>query len=113
MKTLLAALLMTLSFAAAAQDEMPAVGSSAPKVPAPSDRQPQMGITVQIEKESPIGLYITPWRNATAQKDIDRPARLLQEQMLPIDEDVFERQVEYYHSLSDALKARGQVSPVP
>ncbi|MGH8460950.1 MAG: hypothetical protein ACRESS_05040 [Stenotrophobium sp.] len=52
--------------------------------------------------ESPIGLYITPWRSSFAQKDIDRPARLLQEQMLPIDQDVFQRQIQYYNALTAA-----------
>ena len=109
---ILASILIAVCGAAYAQDEMPAVGGQpSAAAPRPGDKQPQMGITVQIEKESPIGLYITPWRNATAEKDIDRPARLLQEQMLPIDEDVFVRQVEYYDALSGALKTKGQVTP--
>lgn len=49
--------------------------------------------------DSPIGLFIMPWRNSAAQKDIDRPARLMQADMAPIDPLVFERQVEYYDVL--------------
>ena len=56
--------------------------------------------------ESPIGLYITPWRSSFAQKDIDRPARLLQEQMLPIDQAVFDRQVQYYDALTAAASKK-------
>lgn len=49
--------------------------------------------------DSPIGLFIMPWRNASAQKDIDRPARLLEGEMSPIDQVVFDRQVEYHDVL--------------
>jgi hypothetical protein len=115
MRIVIVALACLIAGAAFAQDEMPAVGNAKPAIPTPpppaSTGEPQMGITVQLEKESPIGLYITPWRNAAAEKDIDRPARLLQEKMLPIDEDVFLRQVEYYNALSGALKSKGKVTP--
>ena len=57
------------------------------------------------------GLFITPWHNASAEDDIDRPARLLQEELMPIDEDVFVRQVEYNEALTGALKSRTAVTP--
>jgi len=66
-----------------------------------------LGTTVITgEGESPLGLYLTPWRDSRPEKDIDRPARLLQEDMRPIDQDVFERQVEYYDALSGAAKSK-------
>ncbi|HUP93028.1 MAG TPA: hypothetical protein VM074_12350 [Solimonas sp.] len=114
MRALFLAALLAVSAAAPAQEEMPAVGAQAPAEPAepakPS-KGPGVGTTIVGERESPIGLYITPWRNAFAEADIDRPARLLQEPLLPIDEDVFERQVEYHEALSGALKAQGKVTP--
>lgn len=112
MRIALLCLLLWLPAATTAQDEMPSVGGAKPALPAPAEaKTPGVGTTILGERESPIGLYITPWRNATAEKDIDRPARLLQEKMLPIDEDVFLRQVEYHNALTGALKERGQVTP--
>src|SRR5262249_33589061 len=75
-----AALIATLPLLAFAQQEMPAVGSNGKPATAPppaETKSPGVGTTILGERESPIGLYITPWRNATAEKDIDRPARLL------------------------------------
>jgi len=110
-------LLTAVSATAIAQDEMPAVGTNGsqaiverpnPDKPASAD---QPGTTIFGERESPIGLYITPWRDAHAEKDIDRPARLLQEKAVPIDRTVFERQVEYYDVLAAELKKKGIVTP--
>jgi hypothetical protein len=42
---------------------------------------------------------------------MDRPARLLQADLLPIEEPVFVRQIEYHRALSGALKNRNEVSP--
>lgn len=75
------------------------------------DLRDDAGTTVVGERESPIGLYITPWRNARAEQDIDRPARLLQVDMSPVDRDVFARQVEYHRALTEA--SRDKQAPTP
>jgi hypothetical protein len=75
------------------------------------DLRDDSGTTIVGERESPIGLYITPWRNAYAEQDIDRPARLLRVDMSPIDRDVFTRQVEYYDALTDAAAAKHAATP--
>lgn len=100
--------------------EAPAINPSA--APAPAAKPASTGIkpagdgtTIIGDRESPIGLYITPWRNASAEVDIDRPARLLSLDLDPIDKRVFARQVEYYEALSAAQKARtapAAVAPV-
>jgi len=110
MRSLTFLLMLSLSLGAAAQDELPAIGGSAPAKPQ-STKAPASGTTIIGERESPIGLYITPWRDARPEADIDRPARLLQEDLRPIDEKVFLRQVEYHRALSSALKAKGKVTP--
>ena len=69
-------------------------------------REDDSGTTIVGERESPIGLYITPWRNAYSEQDIDRPARLLQVDVTPIDRTVFARQVEYYSALTEAAEAK-------
>lgn len=105
-------LILAMSGPAVAQDEMPAVGAEAPPAPAESTQEgPGEGTTIIGERESPIGLYITPWRNAAPEREIDRPARLLQEQMLPLDRSVFQRQLDYHEALSGALKSKGLVTP--
>lgn len=93
-----------------ALDAMPALDTQASgdtvKKPA-REHADEAGTTIVGDNsESPIGLYITPWRSSHAQKGIDRPARLLQEQMLPIDESVFKRQVLYYDALSAAAEKK-------
>ena len=89
-------------------EERPAV-SVGPR----EDLRDDSGTTIVGERESPIGLYITPWRNAYAEQDIDRPARLLRVDMSPIDRDVFSRQVEYYEALTDAADAKRGAAPPP
>jgi hypothetical protein len=64
------------------------------------------GTTIVGERESPIGLYITPWRNAAPEKELDRPARFLDEALMPLDPDVFRRQLEYYNTITDHLRSR-------
>lgn len=103
-------LLCLLAAPVIAQDELPAIGGDTPAVPS-RNAGSSAGTTIIGERESPIGLYITPWRDARAEDDIDRPARLLQEELRPIDETVFLREVEYHRALASALKAKGKVTP--
>lgn len=86
----------------------PAVDTSrsAPPASAPSEAD-KVGTTIIGERESPIGLYIMPWRNSAAEEGIDRPARLLQEEALPIDPGTFRRQLDYYTALTNHKKAVG------
>ena len=91
MKAVVFALGALLALPLAAQDEQPAE----------STRQaPRLGTTVIGERESPIGLYITPWRRSTPGADIDRPARLLDQGLEPVDPDVYARQVSYDDKLT-------------
>lgn len=71
----------------------------------------RIGTDVVGERESPIGLYITPWKDSGAEQALERPARLLTEELVPIDEDVFIRTLEYYEALSGALRDRNAVTP--
>ena len=88
--------------------EMPSV--AAEPAPAPA-KGPKVGTDIVGERESPIGLFITPWKDSGAETALERPARLLQEELLPIDEDVFIRNLEYYEALSGALKSKKAVTP--
>lgn len=119
MKRLLAGLLLTAVPGLWAQDEMPALPDEQPAVkttPPPAQRPATstepLGMSVVGDKESPIGLYIMPWRNSAAEGGLDRPARLLDEALLPLDPDVFRRQVDYHQALSKHLEKQGLITPV-
>ena len=116
------AALLALATAARAQDEMPALPDEQPAVAtdvedtdAPAKpgtvQKARTGTTVIGEQEAPIGLYIMPWRQSQSQAGLDRPARLLDEALLPLDPDVFKRQVEYHRALSAHLKDNGRATP--
>lgn len=96
-------------------DEQPAISVTPPSVDrVREDLRDQSGTTIVGERESPIGLYITPWRNAYAAQDADRPARLLQVEIEPLDRDVFARQIEYDRALGEASQAKlAPASPPP
>ena len=117
----LAALLpLLLSPSLRAQDETPALPDEQPALtterlepvrPATPVEQARSGTTVIGDAEAPIGLYIMPWRQSQAQDGLDRPARLLDEALLPLDPDVFKRQVEYHRALSAHLQKNGRATP--
>lgn len=68
------------------------------------------GTTIVGDRESPIGLYITPWKNAAPEKELDRPARFLDEALMPLDPEVFRRQLEYHNTIADHLRTRSAAS---
>ena len=91
--------------ATSAPSEQPAVASPSSTTAIP--KTTEKGTTVVGDTDSPIGLFIMPWRNSSAEKDIDRPARLLQGDMSPIDQVVFDRQTEYFDVLEAHAKKTG------
>ncbi len=80
-----------------------APGSAAAPIPADATS----GTTIVGDQESPIGLYITPWKDDYAERGLDRPARLVDEAMEPIDPATFRRQIEYYETIT-AFRKRQQ-----
>ena len=115
---------LVLTPAVWAQDQQPVDAPTTAAAPDPSE-QPALspadrgdlredpGTTIVGERESPIGLYITPWRDAYSEQDIDRPARLLQVDMSPIDREVFARQVEYHNALAKSGRYQPGSSATP
>ncbi len=103
-----------------------AIGSAQAQAPSKAATTPAAdddkdGTTVMGDRESPIGLLIAPWREAAAEKDLDRPVRFLQEELIPLDAEVFRRQIEYYYTIAAHLRSRGvpgyaepiTISPLP
>lgn len=74
---------------------------------APIPESATSGTTIVGDRESPIGLYITPWKDDYAERGLDRPARLVDEAMEPIDPATFRRQIEYYETIT-AFRKRQQ-----
>lgn len=114
----LGVLLIGITGLASAQDEGPAVqtsnvGAAQPAPPAPPAAAEGEGSGTVIigDRESPIGLYIMPWRDSSAAADMDRPARLVKASLLPIDRPVFLRELKYHRALTGALAERNQVTP--
>lgn len=67
------------------------------------------GATIRGEQELPIGLYITPWRNSAPEEGIEKPARLLQEALVPIDPPAFRRERQYWQALESARQSAQQI----
>jgi hypothetical protein len=65
------------------------------------------GTTIVGDKESPIGLYLTPWKNEYADRDMDRAAQFQQGDLKLVDPQVFDRQIQYY----DRINAYRQNEP--
>lgn len=119
---LLTAALLLAALGLQAQDEapiakpsipVPASARPAPAAPAPGSvaapipADATSGTTIVGDQESPIGLYITPWKDDYAERGLDRPARLVDEAMEPIDPATFRRQIEYYETIT-AFRKRQQ-----
>jgi hypothetical protein len=119
MKIIPAFLLVLVATTALAQQ--PAVDTSGPAVDTsrqfPAGAQPaapaagSSGTTIVGERESPIGLYIMPWRNSGPEQGIDRPARLLDEEPLPLDPGTFRRQLDYYSALTAHRQSQQNTQP--
>lgn len=87
---------------------LPSAWAQSPEAaPAPVTQDGGSGTTIVGEDESPMGLFIMPWKNSSADTGLDKPARLLDEAMLPLDKDVFRRQTEYYQTLSEHRNNQG------
>jgi len=104
----LAALMLLAASCGTCLAQSPA-GAAAPL----ADDEDKDGTTVMGDRESPIGLLIAPWREARPEADLDRPVRFLQEELIPLDAEVFRRQVEYYYTIAAHLRSRGVAGYAP
>lgn len=106
----LATLVLGSADALAAPKKKKAVAKpvAAATVPGDDDKpvNGEAGTTIVGDSESPIGLYITPWKDEYAERGLDRPARLLDEELQPIDKATFARQVEYFQKIDAYRKAK-------
>ena len=82
--------------------------ATGPAEPAPTTGGDTVGTVIHGDRESPIGLYLTPWKNEHAERSLDRPPQFLEEEMTPIDPKVFRRQIEYYDTITAYRQAEMQ-----
>lgn len=84
----------------AATDGGDAGAASGQQQPAVDTGSAAGGTSVIGDAESPIGLYIIPWRSTSPTPQMDRPARFVDATEEPVDETQFRRFVEYHDALS-------------
>lgn len=94
----------------AADDGGSTAASSGQQQPAVDTGSAEGGTSVIGDAESPIGLYIIPWRSTSPTPQLDRPARFVDATEEPVDETQFRRFVEYHDALSRHRAAQRSAS---
>jgi hypothetical protein len=84
--------------AGTAESAAPATGAGNSGKASQSDVH--LGLTIVGDRETPLGLFITPWKNAYPPERGDRPVLLLDETAQPLDADTFQRQSMYDEAFS-------------
>ncbi len=54
------------------------------------------GISIVGNKEAPKSLYIVPWKNSAVGMETSLHSGFLNEDMTPVDKEVFMRELEFY-----------------
>lgn len=54
------------------------------------------GISIVGNNETPKSLYIVPWKSSEVGMQNDLKSSLLNEGMVPVDKEVFKRELEFY-----------------
>ena len=54
------------------------------------------GIAIVGNKEAPTSLYIVPWKNSQVGVETSLQSGFLNEDMVPVDKEVFMRELEFY-----------------
>ena len=54
------------------------------------------GISIMGNKEAPKSLFIVPWKSSELGDENSLSSSLLNEKMVPVDKDVFQRELDFY-----------------
>lgn len=54
------------------------------------------GISIMGNKEAPKSLFIVPWKSSELGNENTLSSSLLNEKMVPVDKDVFQRELDFY-----------------
>lgn len=71
---------------------------SKPKSKADNGAKELSGISVIGDKEAPKSLFIVPWKSSEIGVETSLASKLLNEKLTPVDKDVFERELDFYHA---------------
>jgi len=102
---ILAVLLAVTASVAAQEPGGTPPSESSPASPAATTVDEAPGTVIIGDRESPIGLYLTPWKDEYAARNAGRPAQHLLESMEPIDPEAFHRQNTYYDVITAYRRA--------
>ena len=61
------------------------------------------GISIVGNKEAPKSLFIVPWKSSEIGFETGLSFSLLNEKMLPVDKDVFARELNFYSIVENSL----------
>lgn len=98
----LVAVLCALPMAAIAQNDdrseakEPSGGSKAKELSGGSGAKELSGMSVLGNNEAPKALYIVPWKSSEIGVASDLRSGLLNDAMVPVDKEVFMRELEFY-----------------
>ncbi|MDH5387978.1 MAG: hypothetical protein OEY06_05980 [Gammaproteobacteria bacterium] len=56
------------------------------------------GMSIVGNNEAPKSLYIVPWKSSEIGMETDLSSNLLNESLMPVDKDVFMREVNFYNA---------------
>ncbi len=90
---ILAAVLCVLATAAIAQD---GTGGEAKKLSGGAEAKELSGMSILGNDETAKALYIVPWKSSEIGLAADLRSGLLNDAMVPVDKEVFMRELEFY-----------------
>jgi hypothetical protein len=102
------AMLMAVAATARAQEPSPAADRPAEHEPRfrTMDRLELGTTSITGNQELPKVMYVVPWKKAELGDLSGRPARsLIDEILAPVDRDVFRREVGYFETLGEEMRA--------
>ncbi len=82
---------------------MPAAASAAE--PPRAQAAPEIGTNIVGERDTAVGLYLVPWREESA-SDMDRPPRLYDVPLEPLDAEAFAARVQTQESIAAYRRSR-------
>jgi len=70
----------------------------------PDDAKSLSGISIVGNKEAPKSLFIVPWKSSEIGFETGLSSSLLNEKLLPVDKDVFARELDFYSVIENSIE---------
>ena len=68
------------------------------------DAKSLSGISIVGNKEAPKSLFIVPWKSSEIGFETGLSSSLLNEKMLPVDKEVFTRELNFYSVIENSIE---------